>query len=680
MYVARHPKQGAKVLQPQQRTKSKPPRDAVFELDTYLDRRDFVGALTLLRVLRRQEHDQKGAAGSNDLSSWRLNTWWVAYCHFHSGDFGEALSHFEQLIEAASSSEATATDLKSWRLSRACCLFYLQNFEDAEHAALSSSRSALCNRLLFLLAHQRQHGEQTLLDRYQQLSRDSVTDQLALAATSFSHKNFQEAAEIYKRLLSESTKGSQEGGSALHVYLALCYFRLGYDDVALELLAVYLIGHPDSFFATNLKASCNFRLYSAREAKPILDDYVRRFPNHPCTQGTLDSLHSTHSASAMADVMRHNLTIFRVSDREAHGIEKQGAAAERILDPLVGHIDEAQLNLVLLHLKRREYHKGFALVEDLEPQTTTEGAIKGVLHAVIGEQTRSKEHIFLAEKYFHAAGSSPDDCDTIPGRQCMASYFMLRKEFSDANVYLSSTETYLSADDAFNWNYGVSLAATGAYREAEEVLLRVQSPELRSQLVLCGWLSRCYINNDRAAHAWEVYLKMENSQTAFALLRQIANDYYRAQQFYYAAKAFDVLERLDPDPEHWEGKRGACLGFFRQVATGQESVGGDALAHRCEEVLKLLGNSKNALEASKLVAVVRKWTSSFLVITVSTHSAYRATRILLLTFRLFTCGVSAATRPKRGVAVARDVDPPTYAPALGSSLGVQMLRLVEPRR
>lgn len=37
--------------------------------------------------------------------------------------------------------------------------------------------------------------------------------------------------------------------------------------------------------------------------------------------------------------------------------------------------------------------------------------------------------------------------------------------------------------------------------------------------------------------------------------------------FLYAAKAFDVLERLDPDPEYWEGKRGACVGVFQQVWT-----------------------------------------------------------------------------------------------------------------
>jgi hypothetical protein len=35
--------------------------------------------------------------------------------------------------------------------------------------------------------------------------------------------------------------------------------------------------------------------------------------------------------------------------------------------------------------------------------------------------------------------------------------------------------------------------------------------------------------------------------------------------FLYSAKAFDVLERLDPDPEAWEGKRGAVVGVFQQV-------------------------------------------------------------------------------------------------------------------
>ena len=41
-------------------------------------------------------------------------------------------------------------------------------------------------------------------------------------------------------------------------------------------------------------------------------------------------------------------------------------------------------------------------------------------------------------------------------------------------------------------------------------------------------------------------------------------------QFYYAAKAFDVLERLDPNPEYWEGKRGACVGIFQHIIAGHE--------------------------------------------------------------------------------------------------------------
>jgi intraflagellar transport protein 56 len=41
--------------------------------------------------------------------------------------------------------------------------------------------------------------------------------------------------------------------------------------------------------------------------------------------------------------------------------------------------------------------------------------------------------------------------------------------------------------------------------------------------------------------------------------------------FLFAAKAFDVLERLDADPEYWEGKRGACVGVFQQVIAGKAS-------------------------------------------------------------------------------------------------------------
>lgn len=189
----------------------------------------------------------------------------------------------------------------------------------------------------------------------------------------------------------------------------------------------------------------------------------------------------------------------------------------------------------------------------------------------------------------------------------MASYFILRKEYEDANVYLSSIAQYLSSSDTFNWNYGLSLAAAGNYAEAEEVLLRVQSEALTSQLTFCSWLARCYIyNNWHAGHAWELYLKIENTSDAYKLLKLIANAYYKVQNYYYAVKAFDVLERLDPDPEYWEAKRGACVGFYQQIAVGNTKMD----AHRSDDVLKLLLSSKNALEASKLTAILKKWVLS----------------------------------------------------------------------
>ena len=152
----------------------------------------------------------------------------------------------------------------------------------------------------------------------------------------------------------------------------------------------------------------------------------------------------------------------------------------------------------------------------------------------------------------------------------MASCFFLLKQFDDVNIYLKSIKPYLHTEDAFNWNYGLSLAATGSYAEAEEHLRKVQSEMLQKDFVFLSWLARCCIMNGSPRTAWDVYLKMETSDESFNLLRLIANDCYRMGHFYHAAKAFDVLERLDPDPEYWQGKRGACIGVFQKVLAEEE--------------------------------------------------------------------------------------------------------------
>ncbi|KAH9073289.1 hypothetical protein Ae201684P_015106 [Aphanomyces euteiches] len=72
------------------------------------------------------------------------------------------------------------------------------------------------------------------------------------------------------------------------------------------------------------------------------------------------------------------------------------------------------------------------------------------------------------------------------------------------------------------------------------------------------------------------------------------------QEFFYAAKAFDVLERLDPDPEYWEGKRGACVGVFQKVVAGKAS-------HvELEEVFGMLKANNNP-QVEYIVRIMKKW-------------------------------------------------------------------------
>jgi intraflagellar transport protein 56 len=77
-----------------------------------------------------------------------------------------------------------------------------------------------------------------------------------------------------------------------------------------------------------------------------------------------------------------------------------------------------------------------------------------VVHASLGQATGSREHLKVAQQCFQLVGTSAHECDTIPGRQCMASCFFLMKQFEDVNIYLNSVKAYMYNDDDFNHNHG----------------------------------------------------------------------------------------------------------------------------------------------------------------------------------------------------------------------------------
>ena len=286
-----------------------------------------------------------------------------------------------------------------------------------------------------------------MAQHHQKLS-DTNSDQLSLAAIHYLRGHFQEATDIYKRLLLENREDL-----ALNVYVAMCYYKLDYYDVSLEILAVYLQTHPDSAVAINLKACNHFRLYNGKAAEAELK--VMKEHGHVLRAN---------------DLIRHNMVVFSSGDQ-----------ALQVLPSLVDFIPEARLNLVIYYLRNNGIPEASALLADLSPSTPQEYILQGVVNACMGQSMGTKDTLKNAQKYFQLVGASASECDTIPGRQCMASCFFLLKQFEDVNIYLNSIKQYMYNDDDFNWNHGISLAATGNFKRAEEVRLRASEQSMSEQ-------------------------------------------------------------------------------------------------------------------------------------------------------------------------------------------------------
>jgi intraflagellar transport protein 56 len=341
----------------------------------------------------------------------------------------------------------------------------------------------------------------------------------------------------------------------------MCYYKLDYYDVSQEVLSVYLQQFPDSVIGTNLKACNHFKLYNGKAAEQELKQLSDK---------------TSHNLKFAEDLIKHNLVVFR-----------NGEGALQVFPPLLDVVPEARLNLVIHHLRKDDIISAYNLMRDVEPSTPQEYILKGIVNAVLGQEQESREHLKVAQQFFQLVGGSASECDTIPGRQCMASCFFLLKQFDEVLTYLTSIKGYFYNDDTFNYNYAQAKIATGDFVEGEEILLLVQNEKYRQEYTFLSHLCKCYIMNKKARLAWDIYLKMETSTESFGLLQLIANDCYKTEQYFFAAKAFDVLEKLDPSPEYWEGKRGACVGAFKQL------IGGNQPKEQFRDIIILLRNSSN---------------------------------------------------------------------------------------
>jgi hypothetical protein len=167
-----------------------------------------------------------------------------------------------KLINLVSKKEAKSSLLiDKLYLYLSCCYFMLGAFKECEECIHKCSiEDILKDKVRFHLMHK--NGTDKGSDNRHQLLQDSLQDQLCSAAIHYNRSHFQEAIDIYKKILIENRHFL-----ALNVYIALCYYRLDYYDVSQEVLALYLQHYPDSIMAINLKACNHYRLYNSKAAE-----------------------------------------------------------------------------------------------------------------------------------------------------------------------------------------------------------------------------------------------------------------------------------------------------------------------------------------------------------------------------------------------------------------------------
>merc|ERR1719320_1518667 len=298
------------------------------EVEEFLSKRDYTGAMAVL------EFNRHSGKGGEDVDMW------LGYCAFHMGDYKRAMLEYEALTHSK-------TPPKSVWINLACCYFYLGMYSDAEKMTEKAEKSRLKTRLQFHLSHK--FGDEKKLMQFHQELEDVIEDQLSLASIHYLRSHYQEAIDIYKRILLDNREYL-----ALNVYVALCYYKLDYYDVSQEVLAVYLQHFPDSAIAINLKACNHFRLYNGKAAEQELKSLQDQ---------------ATSSFTFGKDLIKHNLVVFR-----------NGEGALQILPPLVDVIPEARLNLVIYYLRQDDVNEAYALIKDLEPTVPQEYILKGVVN------------------------------------------------------------------------------------------------------------------------------------------------------------------------------------------------------------------------------------------------------------------------------------------------------------
>ena len=510
-----------------------------------IESRDYSGAATFIEFVR----DELNQPYTKELALWH------GYSLFHLGQYSDAIDVYEKLLKE----EPDDTILY---LYIASCNFYNQDFEEARANALKGPQCDFRTRLIFHIAHQT-NDEQELFQAHSQLI-GTLENQLSLAAIHYMRSHYQDAIEIYQRLLLE-----HPDFLALNVYIAMCQFKLEQYEESNEAVDIYLGVNSDSAVALNLKSCDYLRLFDPEIAESQLLQ-IRKF--------------SSAAYDFVENLITHNLCIFH-----------NGDDGFTILPKLVPILNEARFNLAVLYMRENNAQEAFNLLQDYIPIEINDSILKATVLLAMGQINSDAQPIEEANATFQEVGSMDVIKDTIQGREALASTKFIVGEYDETLRVLQTIEQFVEDMDEYNYDKGMALAALSRWAEAERYFLMVGNPAYTEEIYYISWLCRCYIKNGKAEAAWNLYVDATSTEDSKTLLNIIASDCFLSGQFYYSMRAYDVLSKYETDPSFRDGLIASSVGVFRSILSKKESP------DKLSEVLSILGSEPDASDVYQTI-------------------------------------------------------------------------------
>ncbi|KAI3385099.1 hypothetical protein SNEBB_003462 [Seison nebaliae] len=518
------------------------------KIDSYLQIRDYPSLFVYVKSLL----DGKKVSGA----VWKM---WMAYAKCHNGEAVFAYKIYRELIKDPVASKEYL-ELSAYS---AICLYIQNDLEKAVRQANDSIDTPLKVRLLLHLAQRtnRKDDMKTMIS----LITKSVIDNLSLAALYYHNGNFKKALDIYHQVIKKHANYK-----ALNIYIAMCYFQMDMYDQSLNALDNNSAEELSSVYIA-IKASNIFMLENGKAAIKKLEDFAK------------DATDAVREYSL--DVFEHNKVVF-----------SNGERALSVLPHILEAIPEARWNLAIYYVNNSDPSNALKVIDSREPSISREHLIMFDILLMLSrnEPGNYTKYMNEAENILRKMLNDADgQNDTIIHRLAAASYNFLKKDWKTTLKYLLSIEEFYKDSDIFLFNLAQVYMTLKNFEKATATLLDIKHESILLTGEYSALLARCLIQIRRPLEAWEFYSHLQTSDDAYICMQQIATDCYKKGFFFYAAKGFDILERVNGIDENKKAKVGACIGAFQLI------LGDKLTSNAMPEILEIMESCANDAQYEK---------------------------------------------------------------------------------